>query len=536
MRFVKKLTHTLAALRASIHSKSRAWVNIVCIGGLFLLFFPAVHVAVTSHTPAAYPVKFCAIHAVVYAFVAVCTMVGRWLGEVEWRSGEGTPSKNFDRKVKQRVEAGQVLLISSWAMLICFIVVSLAFVHAPYSPMWRTNCSEFDTADALRLDRADSSLHAASVPRGGHKVHHVGARSLRGGVADLNAGSEEGTVCIAVATAPRQGRYLTQGVASLLQGKLSDEASAFLAGPILLVTSHDHAEAETLAKKHQPAVELRRIHLPNDTTNGAAVSNSSNKILRETQDYIAALEACVATNASYALVLEDDAISGPDLVHSVVGALRSLETQRAGQWISLRLWAHDKFEGWGWDRHLLSELLPSAIFGGLVCALILWLALRLHSRLVILLAGSVSALGIAILCEAAGRQYVFNPFSPGLSLDFAPGATGKVGHYKGYAGIASSVAMVFPLDARLPPLLGYLRSHANETQIDHLTRLYLRTTWDQSRGAGVESMGLEQWMIWPPLVQHIGRVSSVGHTSADWKCRAFPLATAFRGNKGGVLA
>jgi len=517
-----RLPETLAALRFQI--RSGAWATITNIICLLLLLFPVLSYIVAPNRPAAYPSKFNVIHAVVYIFLGVCMLIGHRIGanrSVECQT-PGTPSKNLHQKMQQRVEAGQVLRVASRAMLIGFAVVSHAFAHAPYSPMWRTNCSEFDTADALRLADAESFL-SEDIPFTARPV----SRSLRGVSGDFNTGTTSaphpGKVCIAFATAPRQGHYLTQAVASLLQGNLLAEASEILAGPILLVTSHEHEEAETLARRHHSTVELRHVRHPNETTIESMAVTS--KVLRETQDYIAALEACAATSASYALVLEDDVISGPGILQGVVAALQRLETRRAGNWLSLRLWAHDKFVGLAFDDHLLSELLLCALFGGLACALFLWPALGLRSWLSVLLAWSVSAIGIAILFEAAGRQYVVPSFSTGLSLDYSL-ATDLTGRQKGYAGVATTVAQVFPTDARLTGLLQFLRSHVGEIQIDALTRRYVIE----------ESQMSEQWMLWPPLVQHIGRISSVGHTGTDWKCRSFPLATSFRGHQGTVLA
>lgn len=507
--------------------------------GPLMIVTIAVRLAVAPGVPAADPDKFIALHALAYAFVTVCFLSARFIASTEMsepkRANSSLPVSSLtgSPSITDRVALSRVLWCAGWVCLVGFAAIRIGFASAPYSPMWRTTCQEFDFAETHRL----SALDNAQSLRSGRRFSPVGggARSaFSANSADPPAVIGGGPLCVAIATTPRDGgRYLTQSVSTLVKGLAGQRpeeglaVSRLLSGSVFIVTSRNHTEAEEVGQRFAQAVQVQRVSVPEEPA--AMLNGGKPETWRETWDYVRTLEACLGTNASYALVLEDDVISGPELIEKTLDEVRQLEEIRAGKWLSLRLWETDKFGGWAVDSDRVAELLGMVALGGFVSAAMVGLLAGIRSAPLWFVVWLLFSANVLILCEAIGRQYVVPSFSMGLSLDFQKGARGRAGEPNGAAGFTTTVGQVYPLDNRTHDLIDYMKSRVGTMQTDNLIRQYLIDGPDVWGELDESMPALEQWMLWPPLVQHIGRHSSVGHNSSAWSCQGFPMATAFLG-------
>eukprot|EP00746_Dinoflagellata_sp_MGD_P015068 gnl/MRDRNA2_/MRDRNA2_133342_c0_seq1.p1 gnl/MRDRNA2_/MRDRNA2_133342_c0~~gnl/MRDRNA2_/MRDRNA2_133342_c0_seq1.p1 ORF type:complete len:512 (+),score=55.32 gnl/MRDRNA2_/MRDRNA2_133342_c0_seq1:23-1558(+) len=489
-----------------------------------VLFAFTMAPALAPGKPAAYPEKFAVLHIIALIFASFLVFISNLLNP-----GKSAQASHNDADLEQppaqwRLDVAKVMKWSGIIFIGVFALVRVAYSSAPYSPMWRPNCGDWDVAESGRL-RAATSLRTERLisGQGGRRHNQAPTSLLRHGTRNPSVGGT-GQLCIAYNTVPRPHRYLTQSVWTLFQG-LGDGDMDMLASPVLLVTSSsNHSEANEILERFGPQVEVRKVPAASSSTINS-MEPDEERLWRESWDYAHTVEECQKTGAAYALILEDDVISGPRLIRKALDNAQRLEKKRANQWFSLRLWASDKFAGWESTPREIGELVGLAVTGGLAIAVAFSAATNIRSLVVASFVWATWAVGLVILQEAVGRQYCLPSFRPGLSLDYRNGAHGSRGSSNGYAGVVSGVAQLFPMNSEVNGLPAYLKRQAGKEQCDTLVRAYLT-----DRGKN-----LEQWMVWPPLVQHIGRESSVGHTGEDWHCRGLPMATAFVGEEGTVL-
>lgn len=484
-----------------------------------VLFALTIAPAMAPGRPPAYPEKFAVLHVIALAFATLLVFLSHLLGPGIKDKTEDDHSDLLPPPPQWRLDVAKVLKWSAILFVASFAFVRIAYGSAPYSPMWRPDCLDWDRAERQRLSAATSTVAARQSQAPWTILRHGTRSPAKGGT---------GQLCVAYSTIPRTHRYLTQAVWTLFEGFRKGDRE-MLAGPVLLVTSStNHTEANEIQERFGPHVQVRHVPPPPAADSGYAreSEDAETRQWRESWDYAHTLEECQKTGAAFALILEDDVISSGHLVQKAVDNAQRLNKKRANRWLSLRLWATDKFAGWESTPREICELIGGAVVGGLLISVAFSAATRIHSLKVGLTVWATWAVGLVILQEAMGRQYCLPSFKPGLSLDYRHGANAEHGRLEGYAGVVTGVAQVFPLNDNVNTLMSYLKQHAGQDQTDMLVRTY----------AAEEGKDLEQWMIWPPLVQHIGRQSSVGHTSDDWtRCRGLPVASAFVGEEGTVL-
>lgn len=277
---------------------------------------------------------------------------------------------------------------------------------------------------------------------------------------------------------PAEVRYLTQVVASLLP-QIAGTDSVFT---VLNAEGPRHTEAKNLSS----IVPVEAI--------GA---NHSSVYVKETMDYVLALEWCQRRGATFSVILEDDVIVGTDFMERLKFTLQ-YRVPRDNTWAFLKLYYPEKWEGWGNERRLILELVATALLGGIfLTALIYMIQLLLlrtlptMNKLELFYLFAIYVLSCAFvlyLLLTLGRPHWLSlrKFNHHLSSVVpAPGCC--------------TPAVLYP-EVHLPDIIRYLK-HTNRSGHFPL---------DIALDKFANSKGLERLLVVPNMVRHIGFVSSLG--------------------------
>lgn len=274
--------------------------------------------------------------------------------------------------------------------------------------------------------------------------------------------------------------FLTQVVAGLAS-QLPPERSVF---------SIFNAEGPS----HHEAVNLSSI-VPvysNENVSRRPLS----KFIKEKQDYVKALEWCHAKNATFSVMLEDDALPLHDFMERLQLILDHRMDKTSKDWMLLKLYYPEKWQGWANEREVISELILVSIIGGLLLVILAYAIDRLAS------------LTPAGYCETLFRFLL----SAGL-VSYVLFGIGRP-HWIALRRFSTHLSSVVVAPGCCTPAVLYPRMHL----YDVIRGLRSRTTNGYNVDIALDNIaaeeGLTNYLAIPNLVSHIGFVSSLGK---GWK-------------------
>lgn len=302
------------------------------------------------------------------------------------------------------------------------------------------------------------------------------------------------TICVGIATVARRGeQYVRLTVASLLAGLNELERKSIFLNLLIGNTEaskhpiYSEKWIETLPDRvltyRQENPDFERIKYWED---GGYYRNKT------IYDYTHLLRDCYDTGAEYVAMIEDDTLAVKDWLPSALHSLDSVKKRAVeGKWIYLRLFYVDELLGWNseeWPRYLVLSTLIWALLTGIMMAAKKGFKNELKSipTSAVWITSCMFIPAIIALHFMAGRQTMW-PISPGV-------------HEMNKYGCCSQ-GLVFPR-AIIP---------------DFLEHTDLTTDWlvDMMIEKVADDEGWTRWAVIPPLLQHVGAISSKGHGFDD---------------------
>jgi len=301
---------------------------------------------------------------------------------------------------------------------------------------------------------------------------------------EINEGSVEPEFCFVVISVsrPESTYFLTQVVAHLVPQIPRDKS----------VFSVYNAEGKT----HHEAGNLSSL-VP-VLTRAKKTGSLPSRFVKEKDDYVDALEWCRDKNASFSVVLEDDALPSNNFVERLRFILDYRMAKNSKNWIYLKLYYPEKWQGWSNEKEILAELLLVTIVGGiflLVAVYLIEVVLSVtsptgcyeHTLRYLLSAGFVL---YSLMCVGRPHWMAIRHLSPHFtSVVVAPDCC--------------TPAVLFPR-THLGDLIRRLKAKSCSDSY------HLDTALDD---IAIEK-GLLSYLAIPNLVAHIGFVSSLGK---GWK-------------------
>ncbi|XP_050404383.2 post-GPI attachment to proteins factor 4 [Patella vulgata] len=213
---------------------------------------------------------------------------------------------------------------------------------------------------------------------------------------------------------------------------------------------------------------------------------------KETMDYIFCLNAAKYWNPKYVLLLEDDGIVHDNVMDILAYVLKyrlgNFSRYGAKDFIHLKLFYPEKWQGYAFEKDRILELLSGGLVGGAIFILVYLLCnikRRKHSLALIFTCG---VLFTVLTCVVLGRQNI-------IELRRIHPCTYRFVSSPG----CCTPAMLYPSSV-IDELSKSLSRDASKP--------YLRT--DLAINQFVQSSGLPAFYIEPNLVDHIGRVTTLG--------------------------
>ncbi|CAG8241734.1 unnamed protein product [Penicillium salamii] len=302
------------------------------------------------------------------------------------------------------------------------------------------------------------------------------------------------TICVGIATVARRGeQYVRLTVASLLAGLNELERKSIFLNLLIGNTEaskhpiYSEKWIETLPDRvltyRQENPDFERIKYWED---GGYYRNKT------IYDYTHLLIDCYDTGAEYVAMIEDDTLAVKDWLPSALHSLDSVKKRAVeGKWIYLRLFYVDELLGWNseeWPRYLVLSTLIWALLTGIMMAAKKGFKNELKSipTSAVWITSCMFIPAIIALHFMAGRQTMW-PISPGV-------------HEMNKYGCCSQ-GLVFTR-AIIP---------------DFLEHTDLTTDWlvDMMIEKVADDEGWTRWAVIPPLLQHVGAISSKGHGFDD---------------------
>lgn len=227
---------------------------------------------------------------------------------------------------------------------------------------------------------------------------------------------------------------------------------------------------------------------------------------QETSDYAFCLEEASHKFAKtkYLIVLEDDAIVFDNFVTTLssivsdrleTNIVRGEKVNSDRQWVWMKLYFNEFWCGFGWDANRLWELFWIAIAGGMIGAMLAFLAQTMKRTKVSALWWACNgSLYLLLLVIVISRQTWLETRRIHVSLmQVTPDS-----------GCCSTTAVLYPMD-EIPRLVDYLRS-SKCYRCRHGVDLAIRDYKDNFKMLGL--------LVQPNLARHIGQHSTV---SSDYK-------------------
>ena len=289
--------------------------------------------------------------------------------------------------------------------------------------------------------------------------------------------------CIAIVSVkrPRDARYLTQAVARLvylLQTLGERHTYSFM---VYNPDGDKHTEAVNLSKD-VPVLSRKGGE-------GGGVDSYE----KEKQDYVSTLQLCEWRNATYSIILEDDAVVDwmffPKIEYVLAHWLPT-----SPSWGMLKLFYPEKYQGWGNDVSMIVELVVVVLLTGLLQTFLV------SAVLPGVLWGSRTAPTIAFTLRLVA--------SVGFIL-FLILTLGRP-HWEELRKLHIYLTSVVPARGCCTPAMLYPRAHLTEV-IEYLSSVKCNPSFpiDLALDKFVEKKGLGKYLVVPNLVRHIGYLSSL---------------------------
>lgn len=415
---------------------------------------------------------------------------------------------------------GPLMMWSRWlafnwkqwlAVLILFLplqgLLALFGHRLPHSFYYRNDVNRLVQLAGMRAETAETSLATLREYLRHHNIQ--GPLFARPTARDL---------CVGILTVARPGhRYLSQTVAGLLtRTHLASQRRVRITILNVEADPSQHQEAISLGDLLTVQVpSYRPGRHPDDYTAG---SNS----IKETLDYLAAMEAMDAQQCAHVLLLEDDALAAPNWSDTLLRTIASL-TGKA-PWLLLKAFSTFRFIGWdkdNWKDYILLPAVAISAAVALVSILVLFLLplfmLPAHRRYKLL--GTPDANSPAVnrlsLLQPNLTSFIFLAINTGAFLYLL----GKYNVFRYGPGVhdigtgASCVAIIYPRDQMMhfhDYLDRQLALAARQGSLLDFPKKDLH--FQEMIGEGYQRTGvrLRELILLPNAFQHIGY-----HTSLD---------------------
>ncbi|KXS14477.1 hypothetical protein M427DRAFT_57646 [Gonapodya prolifera JEL478] len=382
-----------------------------------------------------------------------------------------------------------VLLLATLVVPLCtYLFLRESLDDNRYSYFYQWDEKALTRNEAIRLVHSEvliDILSGGAVPRQNGLDH---AKSNKTGLFfDVDESVEPDICFVVMAGAPRERKYLTQTVAFLLAHinpiNASDARRVQLSIYSTLRPTDNATELSRLSR-------VVRVVSNNRTTEADARTTtwSAKLSLDRARAYRYADEA----GCRFAVMVEDDAIAGRNLLETLTRAAEELERKKV-EWGFVKLFYTEYWWGWSVDLRDIVQLVLMGVSAGLVLTLASSLILlpcllpRKPPIVVHLVSFAYFTAFATLILWSVGKQTIFAPITraPGLHLR-TPDEVRAVG-----------VAHLHPR-RHLSSLASYLEERACDTcrETDNLAD-------DWTFEAGVS-----RWELVPHVFQHIGVFSS----------------------------
>ncbi|KAL3494994.1 hypothetical protein BJX62DRAFT_196615 [Aspergillus germanicus] len=299
---------------------------------------------------------------------------------------------------------------------------------------------------------------------------------------------EQPILCVGIVSVPRRGdQYIGLTVGSLLDSLSEPDRRKMLL--YLRIGNTNPVDHPIYAEKWVETLPDRLLTYSRDSADFEQLQEWErhgwyrNKTI---YDFTTLISDCYNSGTKYIAIIEDDTLAAKGWFPSVLQALEMVEQRTVGQdWIYLRLFYIDRLLGWNgeeWPIYLAWSLIVWAALTGAMVVLKRIFKLRSVLTSLIWLASFVFIPAAISLHFMAGRQTMW-PLPPGV-------------HEMSKYGCCSQ-GLVFPRDI-VPRFL----EHTDLTT-DWLVDMMVEKIADTQRWS--------RWVVVPPLLQHIGSVSSKGY-------------------------
>ena len=273
---------------------------------------------------------------------------------------------------------------------------------------------------------------------------------------------------------------LTQVVSFLLPQILKDKRT------VLVV---NNAEGST----HKEAMSLSRI-VP-------VISNKKDRsVLRSNfdkarQDYLFALQWCSRRKAMFTVIFEDDALPSADFLFRLRFIMKRRMDADEKNWAILKLFYPEKYQGWGNEFNLITELLGLSVVGGIVLTILVYCSENLVS-------GSKQFSWLLLISSILLTMYIL------LS-------TGRP-HWLALRKVSVHLSSVVTGPGCCIPATLFPYSHLDEL-IEYLEGVQCNRLFpiDLALDKFADDKGLQKLLVIPNMVKHIGFVSSL--PGKGWK-------------------
>ncbi len=271
--------------------------------------------------------------------------------------------------------------------------------------------------------------------------------------------------------------FLTQVVASLVP-QLTD---------IDCVFTVYNAEGPS----HKEAVNLSLI-VP--TVGHDKVIPRKSIIIKEREDYAAALEWCQRQRPKFSVILQDDALPPDNFVDHLRFVLDYRMSKNSKKWAFLKLYYPEKWLGWGNERLIILELVLSSLFVGFLFTSVTYIFQSIIIRKI-------------SICRVDCKTFIRYVASCTLAL-YILISFGRP-NWIGLRTISHHLSSVVPSPGCCIPGVVYPQTHLHDT-IHYIREMKNAIPVDIALDKFAESNGLDMLLVVPNMVKHIGFVSSLG--------------------------
>lgn len=295
-------------------------------------------------------------------------------------------------------------------------------------------------------------------------------------------GTEYCFVVVTVAR-PENTRYLTQTVARLVS----------LLGTEMKGRSYSFAVYNAGGQKHTEAVQMSTIvPVIQAAKEREKDSGLSAAFERERRDYVTALQLCWQRNATYSIILQDDAVVDRRFFQKLEFVLHHW-VPKTPSWALLKLFYPEKYQDWGNNWRMIVELVIVVLVGGMMLTLL----------------SSLMLPGLLWGRPTSTAPLSFRLVASVVFILFAILTLGRP-HWEELRKLHPYFTSTVPARGCCIPAVLYPRAHLHEV-VDYLSSVHCSGSFpvDIALDKFVEEKGLEKYLVVPNIVRHIGYLSSL---------------------------